>query len=212
MGGAAVEVLSAQSYPLREPSVFFSFTLESAPSGRDASSATPRAGEALALEEAYDKYSRPVFALLLRMTQDRAAAEDLLQETFLRVWRSGGSFDPNRGALLPWLLTVARNLALDRFRSSAERQRRRESLAETAPEPWVKARGEAWVDGRREAESVRETLDKFPPEQRRAIELAYFEGMSHSEVAAAMDRPLGAVKTWIRTALLALREELGGAA
>jgi RNA polymerase sigma-70 factor (ECF subfamily) len=174
--------------------------------------ATLRKGEPGALEQAYERYSRPVFALLLRMTGERSVAEDLLQETFLRLWRRAGTFDTTRGAFLPWLLTVARNLALDRIRSSAERRRRREDPAEHTPEPSIGGRGEAWVDDRRTARNVSAALETFPVEQRRAIELAYFEGMSHGEVATAMDRPLGAVKTWIRTALLSLKQELGGAA
>lgn len=164
-----------------------------------------------ALGEVYDRYNRPVFAMLLRMTGERPVAEELLQETFLRLWRKSDVFDSSRGALLPWLLTMARNLALDRIRSAGERQRRREDIPEALPERTVSEGGEAWLDARRQAVRVRAALAGFAAEQRQALELAYFEGMSHSEVAAAMDRPLGTVKTWLRSGLLRLRDELGGA-
>jgi len=164
-----------------------------------------------ALAAIYDRYNRPVFALLLRMTGERPAAEELLQETFLRLWRKADAFDAARGSMLPWLLTMARNLALDRIRSSGERQRRREDVPEALPEKEASAADEAWLDAQRQADRVRATLADLSDEQRRALELAYFEGMSHSEVAAAMDRPLGTVKTWVRSGLLRLRERLGGA-
>ena len=176
--------------------------------GRDA---RLRRGDPEALEEVYGEFSRPVFAMLLRMTGDRASAEELLQETFLRLWRRRDAFDPGRGSILPWLMTIARNLALDRLRSAGEKQRRLEDHPQEMPEPAAVTGGEAWVDARRAAEQVREALGGFPQEQRRALELAYFEGMSHGEVAAAMERPLGTVKTWIRNGLLRLRELLGGA-
>ena len=184
--------------------------LPASPTQREALDALRR-GEAWALEEVYEGFSRPVFALLLRMTGDRASAEELLQETFLRLWRRREAFDSSRGSILPWLLTIARNLALDRLRSSAEKQRLREDAPERLPEPGAVAGGEAWVDARRAASAVRSALRDFPDDQRRALELAYFEGMSHGEVAAAMERPLGTVKTWLRTGLLRLRERLGGA-
>jgi RNA polymerase sigma-70 factor (ECF subfamily) len=169
-----------------------------------------RRQETEALSELYGRYNRPVFSLLLRMTGERAVAEELLQETFLRLWRRSETFEPSRGAILPWLLTIARNLALDRIRSASERQRRREDVPDALPDRVGAIRGEAWVDAQRQADRVRATLADLPDEQRKALELAYFEGMSHSEVATAMDRPLGTVKTWLRTGLLRLRERVGG--
>lgn len=170
-----------------------------------------RRRDSAALGEVYDRYNRPIFALLLRMTGERPAAEELLQETFLRLWRKADAFEPARGAILPWLLTMARNLALDRIRSAGERQRRREDIPEFLPEKRSDARGEDWLDANRQADQVRATLSGLPDEQRKALELAYFQGMSHSEVAAEMERPLGTVKTWVRTGLLRMREQLGGA-
>jgi RNA polymerase sigma-70 factor (ECF subfamily) len=168
-------------------------------------------GDPEALEDIYERYSRPVFSLLLRMTGERPMAEELLQEAFLRLWRKAGAFEPSRGAILPWLLTIARNLALDRIRSAGERQRSREDVPDVLPGADTGAAGEAWVDARRQADRVRAALAGFPGDQRRALELAYFEGMSHGEVAAAMERPLGTVKTWLRNGLLRMREQLGGA-
>jgi RNA polymerase sigma-70 factor (ECF subfamily) len=162
-----------------------------------------------ALERLYDRYSPLVYSLLLRMTQETGSAEDLTQEVFLKVWRSAHLYESSRGSLEAWLVTVARNIALDHIRSKREKQRRREdteSVAVAVSQP----RTEEWVDRRKRMGQVRSLMTALPEDQRRALELAYFEGLTQSEIAARLEQPLGTVKSWVRNALLRLRDELGG--
>jgi len=161
-----------------------------------------------ALEALYDRYSRAVYSLLLRIMREPAAAEELLQEAFLRLWRNARSYDVSRGSLGTWLLTVARNMAFDHLRSRGEKQRQREDRVDVLPARAVPSQSEEWLDQRRRAEQVRQLIGTLPPSQRQALELAYFEGMTQSEIAKAMNEPLGTVKTWVRTALQRLRQEL----
>ncbi len=162
-----------------------------------------------ALEQLYDRYSRPVYSLLLRMTHEPAAAEDLLQEVFLRLWRYAPGYDAARGSFSNWILTVARNLVLDQMRSKAEKQRRREQMVDMLPAgDSVLPRSEERIDQRRQLERVRAVISGLPAGQQQALKLAYFGGLSQSEIAETMNEPLGTVKTWVRSALLRLREEL----
>jgi RNA polymerase sigma-70 factor (ECF subfamily) len=166
-----------------------------------------------ALETLYDRYSRPVYSLALRISQQPASAEEIVQDVFLQLWRSADQFQTARGALEPWLFTMARNRALDFLRLKREKQRRREDSSEfdVAPSAFAQiARPdpEGAIDQSRRAEKVRALMNSLPELQRRAIELAYFEGLSHSEISAAMGQALGTVKSWIRGGLLRLRESL----
>ncbi len=166
--------------------------------------------DAGALEILYDRYGRPVYSLVLRISQQPSSAEEIVQDVFLQLWRSAERFQSSRGPLEPWLFTMARNRALDFLRLKREKQRRREDSADSdlpfsaviQPDP------EGEIDQSRRAEKVRALLGSLPDSQRRAIELAYFEGMSHSEISAAMGEALGTVKSWIRGGLLRLRELL----
>ena len=165
-----------------------------------------------ALEELYDRYSRLVFSVLLRITGRAELAEELLQETFLRLWRNAESYRETRGELRPWLLTVARNLAFDHRRTKVEQQRQREFHLEIVPAIPAGPPTEEIYAQRERVRQVREVIGTLPSPQQRALHLAYFEGMSQSEIARAMDEPLGTVKTWMRTALHQLREQLGATA
>jgi RNA polymerase sigma-70 factor, ECF subfamily len=162
-----------------------------------------------ALEQLYDRYSTLVYSLLLRMTQEAASAEDLTQEVFLKVWRNAHLYESSRGSLEAWLVTVARNLALDHIRSKGEKQRRREDTA-TIAVAVARPRTEEWIDRRRRMQQVRSLMTALPDEQRRSLELAYFEGLTQTEIAARLEQPLGTVKSWLRNALLRLRDGLGG--
>ena len=168
--------------------------------------------DAEALETLYDRHSRAVFSLVYRIVQQRPTAEEVTQDIFLQLWRNARLYDAQRGPLQPWLLTLARNRALDTLRLKRERQRSREDdfgareLVCTAPDP------ETLADREDRAEKVRGVMAELPAQQRRAIELAYFEGMSHSEIAEKLMEPLGTVKSWIRNGLLKLREGLGALA
>jgi RNA polymerase sigma-70 factor (ECF subfamily) len=140
-------------------------------------------------------------------------AEEIVQDVFLQLWRSADRFQISRGPLESWLFTMARNRALDFLRLKREKQRRREDSVEDdlpiaaieRPDP------EGAIDLSRRTEKVRALMTSLPAAQRRAIELAFFEGLSHSEVATAMGEALGTVKSWIRSGLLQLRESLGEA-
>jgi RNA polymerase sigma-70 factor, ECF subfamily len=162
-----------------------------------------------ALESLYDRYSRMVYSLALRIAGQPAVAEEIVQDVFLKLWHSADRYRAERGPLGPWLCTLARNRALDHLRLKREKQRRREdsldgdfTMHTSAPNP------ETLAQQSQQAVRVRESLSELPPAQQRAIELAYFEGMTHSEIAAALAEPLGTVKSWIRSGLLRMRETL----
>ena len=161
-----------------------------------------------AFEELYDRYSRIVYGLVLRILQQASTAEEVVQEIFLQLWRNAELYDASRGPFLPWLLTLSRNRALDHLRLKSERQRRREDQSEELPAVIAAPDFEAHLDEKRRALRVRELIGELQPPHRRAIELAYFEGLSHSEIAAKLQEPLGTVKSWIRNGLLKLKEGL----
>lgn len=162
-----------------------------------------------ALEELYDRQSTAVYSLALRIVGDRAAAEDVLSDVFWRVWRRAETFDPRRGSLTAWLLTITRRRALDELRMGARRERRERSpdaMGEVPQERAPSPEGEALAG--EVQEHVREALAALPPEQRGPIELAYFEGLTHVEIADRLQEPLGTIKTRIRTGMQRLRESL----
>jgi RNA polymerase sigma-70 factor, ECF subfamily len=162
-----------------------------------------------AFEQLYDRHSRIVYALLLRILQQAGTAEEVVQDVFLQLWRNAAQYDESRGPFVPWLLTMARNRALDTLRLKSERQRRREDQTEELP-PVASAapQYEKDLDEKRRAEKVRVLMSSLAPQQKRAIELAYFEGLSHTEISATLKEPLGTVKSWIRNGLLRLKEGL----
>jgi len=163
-----------------------------------------------ALAELYDRYGRLVYALIVRVVRDGGIAEDLVQETFLRVWNRVQGFDAGRGGLGPWLLAVARNRAIDYLRSAAGRMRNSVELPETEhPALFTDMEKELLNSDR--VRRVRIALEKLSQNHRTVIELAYFEGLSQAEMAERMGEPLGTVKTWVRTALKSLRDDLGTA-
>jgi RNA polymerase sigma-70 factor (ECF subfamily) len=166
--------------------------------------------EARAMADLYDRYGRLVYALILRVVRDGATAEDLVQETFLRVWNRVQAFDAARGGLGPWLLAVARNRAIDYLRSAGGRMRNALELQET-DHPALFADFEKDLLNADRVRRIKSALERLSENQRTVIELAYFEGLSQTEMAERMGQPLGTVKTWVRTALKSLREELGTA-
>jgi len=166
------------------------------------------AGEHSAFEDLYRRYSRAVFGLALRRLGDRSKAEEAVQETFASVWRSAGSYKPERGPGAPWLYAVARHAIVDRSRRRTEQPV--DSFDEPADvEPGPADRAESgWVAWR-----VHRALEELSPNERSVIELAYWSGLSQSEVAEYLGIPLGTVKTRTRAALArlagVLEEELG---
>lgn len=162
-----------------------------------------------ALEAAYDRYSAVVYSLFLRITRDQSVAEDLVQELFIRVWNHVGSFDPERAALGVWILSVARNMGIDYVRSAHARFSARLQPMEQADRVERKERvePEAVIDRGRTVKAAFETLNL---KQRRVLELAYFQGLSQTEIANYLQEPLGTVKSWMRSALNCLRSTVSG--
>jgi RNA polymerase sigma-70 factor, ECF subfamily len=166
-------------------------------------------GDQGALAELYDAMSRQVYGLALRILKDTGTAEEVTLEVFTQVWRQATLYDLSRGTPSAWLCTLARSRAIDRLRSGAQERRRAEpieNVAATAPADVVDPEMSAFDAERRTR--VRAALDQLPAEQREAIELAYFSGLSHSEIATQLGQPLGTVKTRIRLAMVRLREAL----
>ena len=149
-----------------------------------------------------------MYALVLRILQQAATAEEVVQDVFLQLWRNAKQYDVSRGPFVPWLLAMARNRALDQLRLKSERQRRREDQTDELPPVVSIPDFEGSLDEKRTAVRVRGLIGSLNPQQKRAIELAYFEGLSHSEIADALKEPLGTVKSWIRNGLLRLKEGL----
>lgn len=157
-----------------------------------------------ALAALYDRYSGLVYAESIRIVRDPGAAEEILQDLFFQIWRTAAKFDPKRGSLPGWLLVAARNRSISRLRRRDSREN--DELTETSvilPCNVESAAAQNELLGR-----VKKVLTSLPNGQREAIELAYFEGMSHSEIASRTGAPLGTVKTWIRTAVDTLKQEL----
>jgi RNA polymerase sigma-70 factor (ECF subfamily) len=148
----------------------------------------------------YDRYSPIVYSVALRVLGDTGAAEDILQEIFLQLWRSPELFDSSRGNLAAWLSVIARNRAIDTLR----RRRPITDIADVIVSTEKDMSAE--TDRTRAMERVREVLGDMPGAQRQALELAYFDGMTHSEIARKTGEPLGTVKTRIRAGLLTLRK------
>jgi RNA polymerase sigma-70 factor (ECF subfamily) len=150
----------------------------------------------------YDRYAGRVYGLCLRMLQEPSAAEETSQETFLKLWSRAGQFDPGRGALVSWLLTIARRSALDRLRREARRPLHQpadaDELLGQIADPSSETEEARW-------RSLRLALQQLPREQRTAIELAYYQGLSHRDISEILDIPLGTVKTRIRLGMQRLR-------
>ena len=158
-----------------------------------------RAGDQLALSELYDRYSGVVYGVALRILQDTGAAEDLLQDIFLQLWRKPDAFDSSRGSLGGWLAVIARHRSIDRLR-----QRKPERDIEDC----VIASGTDLRDETERSlviEKVRVAMEEMSPDQRKAMELAFFEGLTHTEIAEKTGEPLGTIKTRIRRGLQMLR-------
>ncbi|MGE5140068.1 MAG: sigma-70 family RNA polymerase sigma factor [Rudaea sp.] len=164
--------------------------------------------ESWALSEMYDRYARLVFSLSLKLLNDRSGAEEVVQEVFTKVWRSASLYSPERGKFSSWLLGIAHNQCIDELR----RRKARPVTESTDEEPFREipadddpAEAAAYT---LEQERIRRALQQIPTEQRVALELAYFEGLTQQEIAVKCGEPLGTVKTRIRLGMLKLKELL----
>ncbi len=161
-------------------------------------------GDRTAFDDLYRRYARSVFGLALRRLGDRGRAEEAVQETFTSIWRSAGSYRVERGPGAAWLYAIARNAIVDRARARREAPMEAPDLATDEPGPADRAE-EGWVSWR-----VHRALDELPAREREVITLAYWSGLSQSEVAEFLGVPLGTVKTRTRAALHRLAEILDG--
>ena len=168
-----------------------------------------RDGEPRAFEVIFDRHSGPAFSLAYRMCGRRTMAEDVVQEAFMSLWRSGARYDRRRGSVRNWVLGVVHNRAIDAFRRGVVREGRNvsdEGLAERLPADEETA---TEVARRDEARQVRAKLQELPAEQRQVVELAYFGGFSHTQIAEMLQLPAGTVKGRMRLALTKMRIALG---
>ncbi len=169
-----------------------------------------RGGDTRAFEVFFDRHSGPAFSLAFRMCGRRAAAEDIVQEAFVSLWRSGVRYDPSRGSVRSWVLRVVRNRAIDSFRRSELREGRNVSDAGLAARLEADERTDVEVERRETSRIVQAALGELPPEQRDVIELAYFGGFSHTEIAELLGLPAGTVKGRMRLGMTKLRTNLDG--
>jgi RNA polymerase sigma-70 factor (ECF subfamily) len=165
-------------------------------------------GNARAFEVVYDRHGGAAFSLAYRMVGDRVAAEDITQEAFLSIWRSRLRYEPARGSVRTWVLGVVHHRAVDSLRRNLVHERRRGSAEGIEEREEAPERTDVEAARREEARSVRSALDSLPEEQSRVIELAYFGGFSHSQIAEMLETPVGTVKGRMRLGLDKLRRQL----
>lgn len=169
------------------------------------------AGEESALSELYDRYSGQVLGLILRILGNYAEAEEILEEVFFQAWREANRYDGTRGSVPAWLFAIARSRAIDRIRSRQRRDSKTVALEDATPvaEMATSATSPEGDTIRAELSSiVKAALDQLPVKQREALELAYYNGYSQSEIAELTGEPLGTIKTRMRSAMGVLRERL----
>ena len=169
-----------------------------------------RRGDAAAFEVVYERHSNAAFSLAYRMCGSRAAAEDVVQEAFLSLWRSGARYDRARGSVRTWVLGIVHNRAIDSLRRSVVHDRRRASDEGLEERFEARERTEVEVARLDEAEEIRQALRTLPSEQSRVIELAYFGGFTQTEIASMLETPIGTVKGRMRLGLEKMRAQLGG--
>ena len=166
-------------------------------------SLVPR-GDAEAFAVLYDRHSRVAYSLAYRMMGERQAAEDLLQDAFLEIWRRAATYRAERGSLRTWILSIVHNRGIDQLRSLSSRRRTQEKVEAEAPTSQPsEAFAESWRNSQRE--QVRAAMSTLPPEQLKILELAYFSGYTHVEIADMLALPLGTVKGRMRLGLKKIR-------
>ena len=165
-------------------------------------------GNTQAFAALYDRHSKVAYSLAYRMMGERQAAEDLVQEAFLKMWRAAGSYRVERASVRTWILSIVRNRGIDELRSTASRRRTRDKVeVQTPTSQPSEAFGETWRNS--QGEQVREALRGLPPDQLKVLELAYFSGYTQAEIAELLDLPLGTVKGRVRLGMKKIREHFG---
>jgi RNA polymerase sigma-70 factor (ECF subfamily) len=169
------------------------------------------AGDPRAFETIYERHCTAVFSLAYRICGARSTAEEVAQEAFLAIWRSGARYDRTRGSVRTWLLGIVHNRAIDTLRRTTVHERRRAADEHAAEVLEAPERTDLDAARRETARSVRALIDELPGEQRRVVELAYFGGFTHEEIAQMLDAPLGTVKGRMRLALEKMRSSMASA-
>jgi RNA polymerase sigma-70 factor (ECF subfamily) len=167
-----------------------------------------RRGDARAFESVYERHASAAFSLAYRMVGRGNIAEDVVQEAFISIWRSGARYERARGSVRTWVLGIVHNRAIDQLRRTSVHSKRRasdEGIEERLEAP---ERTDVEVARRDEAESIRSAMETLPPDQSRVIELAYFGGFTHTEIAAILETPVGTVKGRMRLGLEKMRDRL----
>jgi RNA polymerase sigma-70 factor, ECF subfamily len=167
-----------------------------------------QAGNPRAFELLYDRHGGAAFSLAYRMVGNRVTAEDITQEAFLSIWRSRTRYDQARGSVRTWVLGIVHNRAIDGLRRSLVHDRRRETAEGIEERFEARERTDVEAARREEARNVRSALDTLPEDQRKTIELAYFGGFSHSQIAELLNEPIGTVKGRMRLGLEKMRRQL----
>jgi len=164
-----------------------------------------QAGSAEAFAALYDRHSRSAYSLAYRMMGEKQSAEDLVQEVFLKVWRNSASYRAERGSVRTWILSIVHNRGVDQLRSTASRRRTQDRVEASAPTSQPsEAFTETWRNNQRD--QVRDALKTLPDEQLKILELAYFSGYTHVEIAGLLDLPLGTVKGRMRLGLRKVKD------
>lgn len=154
----------------------------------------------------YDRYSNALFGVTEKIVRDALLAEDVLQEAFVKIWLNGENYDPSKGRLFTWMLNITRNLALDKLKSKQFKQNAQTSGQEELTNV---AESSQHLNIGEETIGLRELVEKLPADQKRLIDLMYFQGYTQAEIAEELNMPLGSVKTKIRTAMMQLRKYYG---
>ena len=165
-------------------------------------------GDQSALAELYDRHARPIYSLALRILREQADAEDIVQEVFAQAWNQAARFNSSRGAVAAWLLMMARSRAIDRLRARRSRPETASDAETVERMPDAAVRQDLQLLSSEQVEMLKTALNGLPAPQREALELAYYEGLTHTEIADRLSEPLGTVKTRIRQAVIRLRESL----
>ncbi len=165
-------------------------------------------GDEAAFAQLYDATSARAFGLAVRVVRDRSQAEEVAQEAFLEIWRTASRFDPAKGSAVSWILTLVHRKAVDRVRSAESSTRRDTAYHQGNQVVDHDSTAEA-AQASMEARRVRQAMDSLTQVQRQALELAYFKGYTHTEVASMLDLPVGTAKTRIRDGLIRLRDTMG---
>jgi RNA polymerase sigma-70 factor (ECF subfamily) len=168
------------------------------------------AGDQSAMAQLYDESSSLVYSVALRMLGDAADAQEVTLDVYMQVWRTSATYDPNRGKATAWLVTLARSRAIDRLRSRGGRDRRELPILQSEEMRSDSASPELVTDTAQRRRRIIAALATLSREQREAIELAFFSGLTHRELAERLGQPLGTVKTRIRLGMMKLREQLEG--